>query len=324
MVVGLISKYNISMHINGHITKIFDRLIKKENFVIIDIGDFFINKGTIQNFLMSKFNIIPKYYITFNNIGAHADIIEELSHILKIICIVDDIHHLKSVRNPRIKVFQNSHYILNTYAYVYNFYKFPISNNNIFFPHSARYLAKFNNKPINKILISGTIIKNIYQDRYYLSQLAKNDNRLHILNITQNIIGKKYYNTLGKYISCFVDDSRFYILAKFFEIPASGSLLFAMNINTKHIFSQLGFIDGVNYISCDRNNVIEKIKYITNPNNLHIINKIRKNGHNLIKYNHMWKHRYDYILKLLSSKDLYQNNISNQFDTSYKIIINDS
>lgn len=318
MTRGLINKYNELSSSNKHITKMLKKLIDKNNFTLINVSQLISNKGSLKKYLVDTYGNIPEYYITFNNIGSHYEIIDELSCILKIICIVDDIHHLKSVRNPRIKVFQKSYYILNTYAYAFNYYKFPNMNNNIFFPHSTRHIVHFNYKPINKILISGTIVERVYPNRYYMSQLAKTDKRLHILNPSDNVVGKKYFKTLGKYIACFVDDSRNYILAKFFEIPASGSLLLAMNTNTKKILESLGFIDGTNYISCSKENIIEKIDYITNPNNINHINNIRLQGYNLIKSKHKWRKRYHDFLKLLDSSDNLPIHHDNDFNSNYK------
>lgn len=51
----------------------------------------------------------------------------------------------------------------------------------------------------------------------------------------------------------------------------------------KNIMKELGFIEDVNYISCSINNFDEKIKYITNKDNIENINFIRKNGYELIK-----------------------------------------
>ena len=92
-----------------------------------------------------------------------------------------------------------------------------------------------------------------------------------------------------------------YIVNKFFEIPAAGCLLLAYDEYVQDALKEIGFIDMVNYISCDKQNIEEKIKYICNKDNLEEINKIRLNGFNLITNNHTIKNRYELLEKLVTN-----------------------
>jgi hypothetical protein len=75
-----------------------------------------------------------------------------------------------------------------------------------------------------------------------------------------------------------------------------------MNYYDEHVkeyLKELGFQDGYNYISCNYNNIIEKINYICDINNIDEINKIRLNGYNLVLNNHTEKNRYNLINNLI-------------------------
>ena len=113
---------------------------------------------------------------------------------------------------------------------------------------------------------------------------------------------------MNKYLVCFTCDAsedRPYILAKHFEILASGSLLLSANGNTKEYFERLGFIDNEHYISCDESNMLEKIRYCLDKTNRDKINKIRLNGYNLFKKEHSFEKRLISFEKILENS--YEN-----------------
>ena len=76
-------------------------------------------------------------------------------------------------------------------------------------------------------------------------------------------------------------DTRAYVVAKFFEIPASGALLLADD-RVKTALVTLGFRDRVHCIFCNEHNVREKIDFIMNPKNRVIVDAIRKHGQTLV------------------------------------------
>lgn len=321
----LINHIDENLTNNKHISLIFNKLVNENNCFFISTTELNNNKGNIKNYILEKFNSLPQYYLTFYGIGSIIDIHKELTSFCKIVCILIDIHHSSKLIKPKLNVINNIDIILCTSGFEYNRWNMPINKKTFFFPHSAAWIIDFNHNPINKILISGRV-SNIYQDRLFMYELSKTNKNLEILKCnfkysidTNNpnnlnlLFGKNFYNQLNKYICCFVDTARDYMLAKIFEICATGSLLLTMNENIKDIFSDLGFIDNHNYISCNRENIIQKIDFITNPNNIHIINNIRKNGYELVKSNHTFINRYNMLLDILN------NNNTNYFNSHYTL-----
>ena len=65
---------------------------------------------------------------------------------------------------------------------------------------------------------------------------------------------------------------------------------------------ELGFIDGQNYISCNLENMNEKINYITNPDNRKKIDIIRKNGYEFVRKYHLRNDRFDKLDSIIVLK----------------------
>jgi hypothetical protein len=314
---SLINKFDEVVN-KFHIYNLLEKIIEDTDSKFFDIHEL-INKQNLEDYLISTYGSLPKFIISFYGIGTLSPIAENICKLkIKIIIISDDIHHAKRLSYPRIPCFNLSYVNFNTYGYQLNRWNLPNLSNNYFFPHSARWIIDFNTNPINKVLISGSI-SDIYPDRLYLSKL--NNNNLEILkkNKDNNIWGENYYKYLNKYVCCFVDTPRDYILAKVFETCASGSLLLCMNKQLKKIFEQMGFIDYINYISCTREDVEDKINYITDPDNKLTIDIIRKKGQELIKEKHHYLHRYNYLKNIIEDKYVDEIKINNEYKTTYRL-----
>jgi hypothetical protein len=91
-------------------------------------------------------------------------------------------------------------------------------------------------------------------------------------------------------------DTRAYVTAKFFEIPASGALLLADD-RVKSALLTLGFRDRVHCLFCNEHNVAPKIDFILNPKNRTVVDAIRKQG----QIHVMAYHALDNRLMLLDS-----------------------
>jgi hypothetical protein len=137
-----------------------------------------------------------------------------------------------------------------------------------------------------------------------LNTISDYNNNIDVLK--QGIyLGHDYIKHLNKYLCCFTCCSSKwtpYIIGKFFEIPSSGSLLFAYDEFVKDELNKFGFIDGVNYIGCTLTNMEEKISYILDPVNLEKINEIRKNGYEFVWKYHKQIDRLKYIDNFINTE----------------------
>lgn len=196
-------------------------------------------------------------------------------------------------------------YICANYYYCYlNFYNID-TQRIIKYPTFVDddFIVDFNNEPIKKILLSGVKSKE-YPARKKMNTISGYNNNIEVLN-NGIVLGYDYIKYLNKFLCCFTccsNASTPYIIGKFFEIPSSGSLLFAYDELVKHELKDLGFIDGENYIGCTLKNMEEKIEYILNPDNLEKINQIRKNGYDFVWKYHKQSDRLKYIDEFVNKK----------------------
>ena len=308
----LICKCNELSTRHFHISYMFEQLVENYNdYMFVSFDNLILHSESeeqLKNYFINEYGSIPKYIISFSGVGSFVNYYKIICAVTQLIFIVDDIHHGKSVRNPRIPVIKKSHIIFATYAYQFEKWGLPKPTNLFFFPHSARWICEYNLNPINKVLISGRV-SDVYPDRQHaIEQSIININLFDVLKCNVNyrttdegIYGKKFYNYLNKYICCFVDTARDYILAKTFEICASGSLLLCSDSNVKTQMKEMGFEDNINYVSCSKENFVEKVKWILDINNISQVNMIRTNGQELIKKKHMWIHRLEYFHNIIEN-----------------------
>ena len=181
-------------------------------------------------------------------------------------------------------------------------------NKFILFPQFSNYWSdNINNTSINKILLSGNI-GDWYPLRLLISD-SKLDTTIKLIHPGYDLldyqinprycsVGLDYFNTLLTYAGGIATGGIMnYITAKHFEIPAVGSLLLAPQLPD---LKELGFLDGINYISIDKSNFKERIEDVVyNPEDYL---EIRKAGHTHILSHFCLPHR---IKQLESILELY-------------------
>ncbi|XWV26181.1 hypothetical protein QJ857_gp0897 [Tupanvirus soda lake] len=295
-----------------HFYKLFECLASMQYFVIVQFSE--ISSKTeieMKEIFLKLFGKLPDNIVFFEHLTEMHEM--KIPSEIKINVIVDDLHHGGDIKKNRILSLTKVSRILSTYGY--SFSKYYSTNVPVyFFPHSVAFDIKFNETPINKILVSGRLNPSIYPFRNHVVKLSKKNKFLQYLPVNCNyeiykdspdlLYGQKYVEKLSDYLACFTCDAsidRPYIVAKHFEILSSGSLLLAGNPNTKNYFEKLGFIDGMHYISVTIDNINEKIAYITNPINRETINKIRKNGYDLVREKHTFRNRANYLKDILEN-----------------------
>ena len=294
--------------VNRHLFDMLNLLVEKYNFDFINYNLFF--QKNINEYLQNKFNENEFHILVLNGSSAIFDF--KTNKNVKYSIIIDDLHTQGVEKKNRIMSLEVIENVFSTYGYIfYNYYP-KIRYNLFWFPHSARYTnIKFNQNPINKIFISGRLNEGLYPNRCYIvSLIKKNKNKLEYFkpNIgyrtnkinEEHICGEKYIKKLNNYICCFTDDAcekRPYIVAKHFEILSSGSLLLSCNPNTKNKFESLGFKDNEHYISCTKENMLNKINYILE--NKDKIDIIRKNGQELVLEKHTYLNRTKFLMDII-------------------------
>ena len=85
-----------------------------------------------------------------------------------------------------------------------------------------------------------------------------------------------------------------YTLMKYFEIPATGALLFA---EKTILYEQLGFKDGIHYVAVNSDNYKEKINTYLSKSYVDVVYKITDNAKYFINTHHTWNVRIKDFLK---------------------------
>lgn len=281
--------------------------------------------GLLSESLIQKFGELPKVILFWNShqYETHDLIYKNLDDILShkwIKCIsMDDLHKKFFSKTPfEDLILKNFEYIFCTCAYAFpKFFKQIPLNKVISCPHNVnnKFMVEYNNNPLNRILLSGCLNRTNYPFRHHVNKLSnlKNGNvQKYPIDVLKTLstrkpshknFGHEYIKYLNKYLVCITSSSTSklpYVVGKFFEIPASGALLLAHDEYIKNALKEFGFIDGENYLSVTIENIQERILFVTNPNNREIVDKIRKNGYDMVWKNHTLRHRAEMIDDLVS------------------------
>lgn len=222
------------------------------------------------------------------------------------------------------KVFKAEKYKVITFCnnleqlnYFHNFNYFPYKNNIIFNNIWCCYdksFCKFNEKPKNKILISGAMNNNHYPERFILNNLISKCYFIEKYNYCSNDVinnNNNYNLTLNNYFACFSSSvyvqknkefTKYYnthiLLLKTFEILASGSLLILPK-KEKEFIKKYGLEHDVNCYLLDFNaDVISQINFIFS--NIDKYYLVRKSGQKIAKEKFNSNNKIIEIKKLLN------------------------
>ena len=284
------------------ITDMFTYLVNNMGYYEIDVTEILNrSESEVNDIFLDKYGKLPDNIILFYTCYVNLAFLN-ISSKIRIHYIVDDIHQEGENKENKIIGFKKCSNILSTSGYAFN--QFYDNIPAVFFPYCTRFISVFNDNPINKVLVSGRLNKNIYPVRQMMYQLSKKSKTIDYLKVNvgycierdkpELIYGQRYIDYLSKYLisfTCEANDKRPYLVKKFFEIPASGSLLLTINPITKPFFAQLGMIDGEHYVSATPLNIVEKIQFLLDANNRDMVDRIRKNGYEMVKANHTYIHR---------------------------------
>lgn len=218
--------------------------------------------------------------------------------------VSDDLHH-HGARDMREKAFMLCDTLLATYAYRVPEY-FPRvaeARRVIWLPHSASpdFALPFNVRARNELFLSGAIC-DAYPMRQRLNALMEsgfpgivrqphpgyhcgyqygNDCR----------VGRAFARRIWEHRAAFTDCTRYqYTLAKHFEIPATGALLVADSAIAEPL-AELGFVPGFHYLPVSDDNLEDRVRYVLCAEHHAELDRIRRNGHELVLARHRTSHR---------------------------------
>ena len=262
-------------------------------------------KSNIKRVMFYRANTLIKKY--FNEIKKWT--------LFKII-FIDDMHDSTEIKElKRLDIRFNKYFDLVLFTYNYcatKFFKCIEFDKSIWFPHAFNtfFDVQYNDNPINKILISGSTGRTYHMRAKFVEE--QDNYPIHVLphpgykSLDHSIIGQKYIDEINKYkiaFTCYSNSKLPYIVSKFFEIPGSGALLLAYVVDIKKELEELGFIDMENYISIHKKNFNERLEWLFDDKNHDEIERIRRNGFDLIHSQHTYTQRIIKLMNLLKERN---------------------
>lgn len=211
----------------------------------------------------------------------------------------DDLHLRwgeASERDARLHAFFGSDNILASYAYVFDEFYPELRNRKTatWIPHAASpdFVQPFNDRPQNAILLSG-FIGSLYPLRMRMKELQQQGRYAIVRHEHPGYgrsydyendarVGRGYARTIHRFRAGFTDALTYrYVVAKHFEIPATGALLVADGVVSEPL-RQLGFVENVHYVPVSAENLEERIQYVLAEDNRAAIDEIRRRGQQLV------------------------------------------
>jgi hypothetical protein len=220
----------------------------------------------------------------------------------------DDLHQLwgsEHLRDVKLQAFSACDTILSTYATVFEQFYPELDGGRkvVWTPHSASpdFVLPFNPEPENAILLSGAIgehyplrgrMRDLQEEGRYAIALQEHPGYVSAYDYERDArVGAGYARNIHRYRAAFNDAATFrYIVAKHFEIPATGSLLLTDGV-VREPLSQLGFIENVHYVPVSLENLEDQLRYVLDPHCSPEIDAIRARGQQLVLSRHQTSHR---------------------------------
>ena len=219
---------------------------------------------------------------------------------------VDDLHTWPDpevCRAKKLQALSACDAVLTPYAYLFEAFYPELKDKAVaWVPHSASpdFSLPFNDQPESAVLLSGAMGMH-YPLRMEMKELSEKNSSVvyyphpgygEAFDYQNHMsVGTAYASSIRRFKAAFTDASTFrYIVAKYFEIPSTGSLLVADEAVCEPLRS-LGFFENVHYVPVNLDNLEERIEFVLNPANSIEIDAIRRRGQELVKNAHTTRHR---------------------------------
>ncbi|HEU4836975.1 MAG TPA: glycosyltransferase [Pyrinomonadaceae bacterium] len=215
--------------------------------------------------------------------------------------LADDLHWWDAeMRTKKVVGFAMCETVLSTVGYLWNrlYPEFAGTKKVVWVPHSASpdFMIPYNPHPENSIFVSGAA--GIYYPlREQLKTLQAKDSYSLVFHPhpgyytgydyeNDEAIGRGFARKINQYRAAFTDSSIFnYVVAKYFEIPATGSLLLAGDA-VKDQLAQLGFVENEHYLPVSAENLEERVAFVLDAKNHDEVDQIRSRAQQLVWERH--------------------------------------
>jgi hypothetical protein len=190
--------------------------------------------------------------------------------------------------------------VLSTYAYLLDrFYpRLAAVKQLAWVPHSASpdFMLSHNAQAKNAILLSGCLeyyypfrqqMKRLHEGRAYaIDYHAHPGYGSNFDYDSDGNVGQGYAARINSYRVGFTDSTHYnYVVAKYFEIPATGALLLADDAVAGQL-NKLGMVENRHYLPVSNDDLEEKVRYVLDERNHAALDEIRRRGQRLVWKQH--------------------------------------
>jgi hypothetical protein len=223
----------------------------------------------------------------------------------RIYVMIDDLHRNHEAMDEALDA---ADVVLAAYAPRISEYRPRVESSRvIWMPHAAGpdFLMPVEESPSPVVFVSGAMAAS-YPLRLSMRALAERRPELAQLHAhpgyecsfdysSDDRVGRGYALAIRECLAAFTDAlSHQYIVAKHFEIPATGALLIADRAVAPQL-AMLGFIDGEHYVSASNSDLEPIVEHVLDRRNSEEIDAIRRRGHALVHARHTTLHRAQQI-----------------------------
>jgi hypothetical protein len=218
------------------------------------------------------------------------------------VCVMtDDLH---GNRYPMAQALAIADRVLSTYApRIADFFPTLHPSHVTWIPHAASsdFLLPLVSEPRPVVFVSGAMSR-MYPLRRVMGELAARRPELAQVHEHPGYhcsydherdprVGRGYAQAMGSCLAAFTDGLRHhYLVAKFFEIPATGALLIADRDMAPQL-ARVGLDDGVHYLSASSDDLEAVVDRVLEERNRAEIDAIRFRAHALVHQRHTTEHR---------------------------------
>jgi hypothetical protein len=282
-------------------------LMSNRGWSHVETGEFLARSGSLTDKLFAEFGQLPEIILFWE---AYELMQKHAAELYRLDCrkfvFADDLHWFdEPTRQKKCLGFALSDAVLATYGYQWDHHypEFGGTKRVVWTPHAASpdFMLPYNAGAQNFIMLSGAMTYH-YPLRQQMKHLHDRASYAIVYQPhpgyytgydyqTDENVGSGFARTLNSYRTAFTDSLVYrYVVAKYFEIPATGALLLAEDAVSEQL-SQLGFIKYQHYIPVSKENLEEQIQFVLDERNHEELDQIRRAGQDLVWQRHLTSDR---------------------------------
>jgi len=292
----------LSGYISREFHYVMSDLIKDYGWRQIDSLQLLYAPGSIRKKLLDTFGELPETILFWEG---HDFLPARFSEIYPLEChkiiFADDLHWWnEQMRLRKLVSFGLCDVVLSPYAYLWtDFYpELAGAKRLVWIPHAASpdFAIDYNQSPDNSLFLSGAksdhyplrrqVMKLHAQGAYSIIHHRHPGYHCGYDHARDENVGRGYAEKINSCRAGFTDSLIYgYVVAKYFEIPATGALLLADDAVSDPL-RQLGFIENQHYLPVSQENLDERIQFVLDEANHDELDVIRRAGQELVQSRH--------------------------------------